>query len=122
VRVVHQRERLLLGAESRDDVAVLMADADQLDRDLTAKRLRLFGEVDGAHAALTDRVEDPVDPDARRNRGAAVAPGSRPRPRRSVGRGRAGSLGCGRLAHRRAHLAIETTRRVDVVRPVVHAG
>ena len=60
VGVIHHRERLLLGAEARDDLARVAARAQHLDRDLTSNRLVLLSQIDGAHAALPEHAHDTV--------------------------------------------------------------
>ena len=57
-RVLHQRERLALRLEARDHGLAVHAELDDLDRGAAADGFFLLGEVDGAHAALADHVED----------------------------------------------------------------
>ena len=60
VGVIHHRERLLLGAEARDDLARVAARTQNLDRNLAPNGLVLLGEVDGPHAALAENAHDSV--------------------------------------------------------------
>ena len=54
VRMVHQRERLALGLEPRDDLARVHAELDQLERDGAREWARLLGQIDDAHAAFAE--------------------------------------------------------------------
>ena len=63
VRVIHGRQRLALARESRDDLLRVHAELDQLERDAPPDWRLLLGEVDGAHAAFTEFVEDLVGAD-----------------------------------------------------------
>ncbi len=65
VRVVHHRERLALQLEAGDDALGVHAEADDLQRDLPAHRLFLFGEVNHAAAPLPQPPDDAVAADAR---------------------------------------------------------
>ena len=61
--VVHPRQRLTLVLEARHHGLAVHAELDQLERDEHADRLLLLGEVDGAHAAFAQGVEDAVGTD-----------------------------------------------------------
>ncbi len=65
VGVVHQRQRLAFRFETRDDVPRVHARLDDLERDPSLDRLVLLGEEDDAHAALADRLQQPVRADRR---------------------------------------------------------
>ena len=63
-RVLHQRERLALGLEPDDDLRTVHPPLDHLQRHAAAHRLLLLGEVDRAHPAFAENVEDAVGADA----------------------------------------------------------
>ena len=54
VAVIHQRQGLSLGLKSSQDLAGVHADFYELQSDPALNRLRLFREVDDAHAALAE--------------------------------------------------------------------
>jgi len=62
--VVHHGEGLAFGLEAGDDLLRVHAQLDDLERHAPTHRLGLLGEVDDAEAALAQRVEDAVAPDA----------------------------------------------------------
>ena len=62
-RVVHQRQRLALGLQARDDAFRVHPTPDHLERDQTPDRLRLFGEEDFTHPTLAERAHDTVRTD-----------------------------------------------------------
>ena len=64
-RVIHGREHLSLGFESRDDAIGVEAAADELERNLAADGVGLPGAVDGAHPALAQHGHRLVGPDRR---------------------------------------------------------
>ncbi len=64
VRMIHQRERLPLRLEARDEVARVESEFDQLERDAPAHGLLLLGHVDDAARALADVFEQLVMTDA----------------------------------------------------------
>ena len=64
--MLHERERLALGLEARDEVTGVHAHLDQLDGDAAAHRLALLGFPHLAHAALADAADEVVGADARR--------------------------------------------------------
>ena len=53
-RVLHQRERLALALEPREDLARVEAVPHDLERDAPLDRVLLLREVDGAHPALAE--------------------------------------------------------------------
>ena len=61
--MAHQRERLPLELEARDDLARVHARLDDLERDAPADRHRLFGEIHLAHGAFADALEQAVGAD-----------------------------------------------------------
>ena len=61
--VTHDRQRLPLGLESRDDLAGCALAAHDLERDLPADRGRLLRLVHDAHPALAEHLEDAVRAD-----------------------------------------------------------
>ena len=65
ILVVHERQRLPLGLESRDDLVRVHPSLDDLERDPAADRLDLLGHEDRAHAPLADLLEQLVRPDPR---------------------------------------------------------
>lgn len=67
-RVLHERQRLALGLETRERVPHRTTRAHELDRGQPRHRLALGGEVDDAHAALPERVEHAPAADPRRPR------------------------------------------------------
>ena len=86
VRVVHQRQRLPLGVEPGQHAPRIHPRLDQLQRHLTLDRFGLLGQVDRAHAALADHLDqrvpagdDRADPFARRDPGRAGRGGLRRR-------------------------------------------
>jgi hypothetical protein len=60
VRMVHQRERLALGLEPRDDPAGVHARLDDLEGHGAPHRRKLFGLVHDAEASLTQWFPQPV--------------------------------------------------------------
>ena len=58
IRVVHQRQRLPLRFEARDDLACVHASFDDLERDFALHRLGLFGHEDDAEAPRADFLEE----------------------------------------------------------------
>jgi len=54
IRVIHHRQRLPLGFESREDLAAVHARLDELDRHAAADRFGLLGDPNGAHAPFAD--------------------------------------------------------------------
>jgi hypothetical protein len=60
VGVIHQRQGLAFGLEAGDDLPGVHTGFDQLHRDQTLDRFALLGEVDRAHAALADELDDLV--------------------------------------------------------------
>ncbi len=87
-RVVHQRQRLALGLEARDDLARVHAGLEDLQRHAPADRMLALGEEDRTEAALADLLQELV--------GADQAPGAL---ERTFGR-----IGAGERIGRRAHL------------------
>ena len=65
VGVIHHRQRLPLGLEPGDDLGVVHARLDELERDPATDRPLLLGHVDDAEAPLADRLEDLVRSDPR---------------------------------------------------------
>ena len=63
VGVVHHRQRLALGLEAGDDLPGVHAGLDDLQRHLAAHGVRLFGDVDDAHAPLADQLPQRVGAD-----------------------------------------------------------
>ena len=63
VRVIHQRERLPLGVESRQHLLRVHARLDDLDGDAALDRFRLLGHPDVAHAPFADLFEQLVRAD-----------------------------------------------------------
>ncbi len=63
VRVVHHGQRLPLGVEAGEDLAAVHAGLDDLQGDEPPHRVGLLGHVDGAHAALADRLQELVGDD-----------------------------------------------------------
>jgi hypothetical protein len=61
--MVHQRERLPLGFEPRDDLRRVHPGLDDLQRHLPADRPRLLGEPDDAHPPFADLLEQAVRAD-----------------------------------------------------------
>jgi hypothetical protein len=61
--VIHERQSLPLGLESRDDFAAAHPGFDQLHRDTAADRFFLFGQPDLAHAAFSDFLEEVIAAD-----------------------------------------------------------
>ena len=67
--VVHHRQGLTLHLEASDHSGAVHAELDHLHRDAAADRFLLLGEVDRAHPALAQGVEDGVRADPGRLRG-----------------------------------------------------
>ena len=88
VRVVHQRQRLALGLEARDDVARVHAELDDLERDGAANGLGLLGQIDDAHAAFAEQLTMRYGPMARQG-WSSTGPGGPAGPGGPVGRRRA---------------------------------
>jgi hypothetical protein len=63
VGMVHQRQRLPLGLETRKHLLAVHAGLDQLQCDLALHRFALFGQVHRTHAALTERIEQLIGAD-----------------------------------------------------------
>ncbi len=59
-RMVHHRQRLPLGLEAGHDLLGVHAVLDDLERDLASHRLGLLGEVDHAHAAFAETLQDAI--------------------------------------------------------------
>jgi hypothetical protein len=91
--VIHQRERLPLGFEARDDAPRFHPELDDFQRHVPADGFRLLGEIDHAAAALADFFEQFVAADAvadfflagqqRRGGGAGAVGAARRMPRRA---------------------------------------
>ncbi len=64
VGMLHERQRLLLGGETRDHAAGIHAGLDDLERDFAAHRLALLGEIDRAKTAFAQACDDAVAADA----------------------------------------------------------
>ena len=64
VGMLHQRERLSLGLELRDDAAGVHARLHHLERDLSPDRLLLLRQKNDAAPALTDFLDQLVVSDA----------------------------------------------------------
>ena len=60
IGVIHQRQRLPLGLEPRQDGPGIHARLDQLERNLPLDRLGLLGQVDAAHAPFADLLAELV--------------------------------------------------------------
>ena len=73
--VVHQRERLTLLLEARDDLAAVHAELDQLERDATPDRLVLLSEEDLTHAPGAEPFENGIGADAARAAASGVGLG-----------------------------------------------
>jgi len=86
----HERQRLALGFESRDDLRGIHARFDDFQRDLAMDGTGLFGEPDFAHAAFSHSLEKAVRANRfrrsirRRRLGDVVAHTGAILPRRSV--------------------------------------
>src|SRR6185503_13502188 len=63
VRMVHEREGLAFGFETRDDGPRVHAKADDLERDATPNRFLLFGHVNDTAAALANLLKKLVTAD-----------------------------------------------------------
>jgi hypothetical protein len=61
--VAHQRQRLPLRFESRDNLGRIHPRADQLQRDRAAHRVALLGAKHDPHPALADQLFDVVGAD-----------------------------------------------------------
>ena len=57
-RVIHDRERLALVVETREDLSGIHAELDHLERDLADERVSLFSEMDGTHAAFSEDADE----------------------------------------------------------------
>ena len=64
--VIHERQRLTLGCEARDDLARELSGVNDLDGNAAPDEARFLGLVHGAHASLTQQLNDPVRTDALR--------------------------------------------------------
>ncbi len=62
-RMGHDRERLPLGLESRDDLGGVHSRLDHFDRDMALDRAGLLGEPDLAHSTGADRSNEPIRTD-----------------------------------------------------------
>ena len=62
--MVHERERLALGLEARDDGLGVQTKLDDLERDAAADGFFLLGHVNGAATAFADLLEKFVAADA----------------------------------------------------------
>ncbi len=60
MRVLHERERLPLGLEARDDRLRVHAQLDHLERDHAAQRLLLLRHPHHAHAAFAEALDELV--------------------------------------------------------------
>src|SRR5439155_12147588 len=58
VRMVHERQRLPLRVESRDDLLGVHAQLDDLERDATPHRLFLFRDIHDTASAFADLLEE----------------------------------------------------------------
>jgi hypothetical protein len=63
--MIHQRERLPFGLETRDHLSGVHAELDDLESDTALHRLALFGHIDRAETALADLLKEFVPPDDR---------------------------------------------------------
>jgi hypothetical protein len=72
VRVIHQRQRLALGLEARQDVATGHAGPDQFQRDPAPDRVRLFGFVNLAESAFAEQPHEAIGADMGRGRGSGI--------------------------------------------------
>ena len=63
--MIHDRQRLTLGLEPRDDLLGVHAGLDDLEGHPAPDRFLLLGHVDGAHAAFADLLKQPVWADKR---------------------------------------------------------
>ena len=61
--MIHHRQRLPLGFETRDDAFRVHAQLDDLERDAAADGLLLFGHANDAAAAFADLLEQFVAAD-----------------------------------------------------------
>ena len=61
--MIHDCERLALELEALEHLRAVHAESDDLQRDAAAHWLLLLGEVDRAHTAVTELLEDPVRTD-----------------------------------------------------------
>jgi hypothetical protein len=59
-RMIHQRERLTLGLEPRDNLPAVHARFDELQGELAAERVRLLRQPDLTHTAFSDVPEKAV--------------------------------------------------------------
>ena len=94
VGVVHQRQGLPLGVEPGQHAPRIHPGLDQLERHLPLDRFGLAGQIDRAHAALADHLDqrvpagdDGADPFARRDPRRAGRGGRRFRGRGGIGIG-----------------------------------
>ena len=74
-RVVHEGEGLALGLEAGHHFLRLHAQLDDLEGHPARHRLHLLGQVDDAHAALAQHLEEPVGADALQDLGGLAARG-----------------------------------------------
>jgi hypothetical protein len=65
--VIHHRQRLTLGFETRHHLAAVHAQLEDLESDAAFHRLPLLGHPDFAETALTDFLQQLVTPDARQS-------------------------------------------------------
>ena len=63
VRMVHERHGLAFRLEPRDHLARVHAELDDFEGDPTPERLFLLGQIDDAHTAFAERLEDLVRAD-----------------------------------------------------------
>ena len=66
VWVVHDGERLALALEAGQHLAVVHAEADDLERHHAVERLELLGLIDETHAALAEDAQDAIGADVQR--------------------------------------------------------
>src|SRR5262245_16387892 len=55
--MIHQRQRLALGFEARDNLPGVHPELDDLQRDSAPDRLLLLGEINSAKASFTDDLK-----------------------------------------------------------------
>jgi hypothetical protein len=65
VRMLHQRQRVLLRREASDHLPAVHPGFDEFQRDHAPDRVRLLGHVHGAHASFADLLEELVRADRR---------------------------------------------------------
>src|ERR1041385_2904579 len=73
--MIHERQRLALRFEARDDIARVHAWLDDLQRNRALNRLVLLGQIYDAHASFTEHADDAIRPNLfRRLEGSRAAP------------------------------------------------